>query len=151
MPNTYTQIQIHLIFAVKFRKSLIQSEWKERLNQYLTGMIQKKDHKILQINSMPDHIHMLICLRPDQSLSSLVQNIKTESSKWINSNNFCDSKFQWQEGFGAFSYSKSQIDTVVKYIQNQELHHSKRPSYRNTSLSLIHLRWIGMNNTFLRI
>lgn len=126
MPNTYTQIHIHLIFAVKFRKALIHSELKERLHQYLTGMIQNNDHKMLQINSMPDHVHMLIGLRPVQSLSSLVQNIKNESSKWINTNQLCDSKFQWQEGFGAFSYSKSQINTVIKYIQNQELHHSKK-------------------------
>jgi REP element-mobilizing transposase RayT len=126
MPNTYTQIHIHLIFAVKFRKALIHSELKERLHQYLTGMIQNNDHKMLQINSMPDHIHMLIGLRPLQSLSSLVQNIKNESSKWINTNQLCDTKFQWQEGFGAFSYSKSQINTVINYIQNQEQHHLKK-------------------------
>lgn len=89
-------------------------------------MIQNNEHKMLQINSMPDHVHMLIGMRPVQSLSSLVQNIKNESSKWINSNRLCDSKFQWQNGFGAFSYSKSQVNTVVKYIQNQELHHSKK-------------------------
>lgn len=126
MANTYTQIHIHLIFAVKFRKALIHSELKERLHQYFTGMIQNNDHKMLQINSMPDHIHMLIGMRPVQSLSSLVQNIKNESSKWINTNRLCDSKFQWQNGFGAFSYSKSQVNTVVKFIQNQELHHSKK-------------------------
>ncbi|MDI1324780.1 MAG: IS200/IS605 family transposase [Algoriphagus sp.] len=126
MPNTYTQIHIHLIFAVKFRKALIHSELKERLHQYLTGMIQNNDHKMLQINSMPDHIHMLIGLRPVQSLSSLVQNIKNESSKWINTNQLCDSRFQWQNGFGAFSYSKSQINNVIKYIQNQEQHHLKK-------------------------
>ena len=81
---------------------------------------------MLQINSMPDHIHMLIGLRPDQSLSALVQNIKTETSKWINENNFCEIKFHWQDGFGAFSYSKSQLPNVIKYIINQEEHHRKR-------------------------
>lgn len=126
MANTYTQIHIHLIFAVKYRKSLINSTWKERLHQYFTGMVQKNNHKMLQINSMPDHIHMLIGLRPDQALSALVQNIKTESSKWINQNHFCESKFKWQDGFGAFSYSKSQLPNVIRYIINQEEHHRKR-------------------------
>ncbi|WP_425637233.1 IS200/IS605 family transposase [Algoriphagus yeomjeoni] len=126
MPNTYTQIHIHLIFAVKFRKAQIHSSWKERLHQYLTGIIQGNKHKVLQIESMPDHIHILIGLRPDQSLSSLIQNTKTESSKWVNVNKLSASKFQWQDGFGAFSYAKSQLPQVIKYIQNQEEHHSKK-------------------------
>ncbi|MCE7058014.1 IS200/IS605 family transposase [Algoriphagus sp. AGSA1] len=126
MPNTYTQIHIHLIFAVKFRKSQIQPSWKERLHQYLTGMIQANKHKVLQIESMPDHIHILFGMRPDQSLSSLIQNVKTESSKWINANKLSSSKFHWQDGFGAFSYSKSQLPQVIRYIQNQEEHHSKK-------------------------
>ncbi len=126
MANTYTQIHIHLIFAVKYRKALINSTWKERLHQYFTGMIQKNNHKMLQINSMPDHIHMLIGLRPDQALSDLVQNIKTETSKWINENKFCEEKFHWQDGFGAFSYAKSQLPNVIRYIINQEEHHRKK-------------------------
>ncbi len=81
---------------------------------------------MLQINSMPDHIHMLIGLRPDQALSALVQNIKSETSKWINENNFCEGKFHWQDGFGAFSYSKSQLSNLIRYIINQEEHHHKK-------------------------
>ena len=123
MANTFTQIHIHLIFVVKYRESLIQTNWKERLHQYITGIIQHNKHKVLQINSMPDHVHILIGLRPDQSLSSLVQIVKSESTKFINENNFCLSYFRWQEGFAAFSYSKNQIPTVIKYIQNQEEHH----------------------------
>lgn len=126
MPNTYTQIHIHLVFAVKFRNAQIGQSWKERLHQYLSGIIQTNKHKVLQIESMPDHIHILIGLRPDQSLSSLVQNVKTESSKWINTHKLSTSKFQWQVGFGAFSYSKSQLPQVIKYIQNQEIHHRKK-------------------------
>jgi len=126
MPNTYTQIHIHLIFATKFRKASIDPSWKDRLHQYLTGIIQNNKHKVLQIESMPDHIHILIGLRPDQALSSLIQNVKTESSKWVNSNKLSPSKFQWQDGFGAFSYSKSQLPQVIKYIQNQEKHHKKK-------------------------
>ncbi len=126
MPNTYTQIHIHLIFAVKNRKALIHPDWKERLHQYMTGIIQKNNHKVLQINSMPDHIHILIGLRPDQSLSSLVQNVKSETTKFINNEKLSLLKFEWQEGFGAFSYSKSQLDNVINYIQNQEIHHAKK-------------------------
>lgn len=126
MPNTYTQLHIQLIFAVKNRNSLIDNRWKERLHQYITGIIQKNSHKVLQINSMPDHIHILIGLRPNQSLSSLVQNIKAESSKWINREEIANYKFEWQEGFGAFSYSKTQLSNVIQYIQKQEEHHHKK-------------------------
>jgi len=125
MANTYTQLHIQFVFAVKFRKALIQKAWKDELHKYMTGIIQNNGHKMLQINSMPDHIHILIGLRPLQSISSLVQNIKTESSKWIKDKEFCAAPFSWQEGYGAFSYSKSHVDEVVRYIQNQEVHHQK--------------------------
>lgn len=121
--NNYTQIHIQLIFAVKYRDALIEKSWCERLHQYITGMIQANRHKVLQINSMPDHIHILLGLRPYQSISALVQNIKTESSIWIKENAFCKVPFAWQSGFGAFSYAKSQVPQVVRYIQNQESHH----------------------------
>ena len=123
--NTYTQIHIQFVFAVKYRATLIKSDWKDRLHRYITGIFQQNKHKVLQINSMPDHIHILIGMRPDQSISSLIQNVKAESSKWINANNFCNQKFAWQEGFGAFSYGKSQVKDVIRYIQNQEKHHAK--------------------------
>ena len=125
MANTYTQLHIQLVFAVKYRTTLIQKEWKERLHQYITGIFQQNEHRMLQINSMPDHIHILIGMRPNQSLSSLVQNVKSGSSKWIKDNKYCRSTFVWQEGFGAFSYSKSHVPDVIRYIQNQEAHHKK--------------------------
>jgi REP element-mobilizing transposase RayT len=125
MANTYTQIHLHFVFAVKYRRAIIGSEWKERLHQYITGIIQRNKHKMLQINSMPDHIHIFIGMRPDQSISSLIQNVKTESSRWINSERLCNYNFAWQEGYGAFSYGKSQTNDVVKYIRNQEEHHRK--------------------------
>lgn len=125
MANTYTQLHIHLVFAVKYRAAMIQKEWKERLHQYITGIIQNNKHKMLQINSMPDHIHIFIGLHPDQSISALVKNVKAESTKWIKENKFCKSAFAWQEGFGAFSYSKTHVDNVIRYIQNQEVHHQK--------------------------
>jgi len=123
MPNTYTQIHIQFVFAVKYRRGLIAPKWKERLHQYITGIFHHNAHKMLQINSMPDHIHILVGFRPAQSISSMIQNVKAESSKWIQYQNLCDSKFAWQEGFGAFSYSKSHVQRVIRYIQNQEKHH----------------------------
>ena len=126
MANTYTQLHVHFVFAVKYRTSIIQGEWKEELHKYITCIIQKGQHKMLQINSMTDHIPILIGMRPRQSVSSLVQHLKTESSKWINSKRFCKSKFQWQDGYGAFSYSKSQVPDVIRYIQNQEQHHKNQ-------------------------
>lgn len=126
MANTFTQIHIHIIFAVQNRLSLISKTWEERLYQYITGIIQNRNHKLLSINGMPDHIHILIGMRPTQSLSELMQAIKGDSSKWINENKFVAGKFSWQEGYGAFSYSKSQISAVVKYIESQEQHHKKK-------------------------
>ena len=125
MANTYTQIHIQFVFAVKYREGLIKGEWKENLHQYMTGIFQENRHKMLQINSMPDHIHILAGMRPDQSISSLIQNVKTESSKWVKAQNFSKHPFAWQEGFGAFSYGKSQVPAVIEYIQNQEIHHKK--------------------------
>jgi putative transposase len=125
MANTYTQVHIQLVFAVKYRASIINRKWKEDLHRYITGIVQDNGHKLLQINSMPDHIHTFLGLRPNQSISSLVQNVKSESTKWINEKRFCSSRFAWQEGFGAFSYSKSHVHNVIRYIQNQEIHHKK--------------------------
>ncbi len=126
MPNTYTQIHLHLIFAVQNRKSLIKDLWKERLYQYITGIIQANKHKMIIINGMPDHLHIAIGMRPSQSLSDLMQDIKGNSSKWINDNKLTTGKFQWQEGYGAFSYNKSLLPKLIGYIKNQEKHHKKK-------------------------
>ena len=126
MANTYTQIHIQAVFAVQNRHCLIDKVWKDELHKYMTGIIQNYDHKVLQINGMPDHIHILFGMRPTQSLSDLMQKVKQDSSKWINKNRFVKGKFSWQAGFGAFSYSKSQLPRVINYIQNQENHHKKK-------------------------
>lgn len=126
MANTYTQIHIQAVFAVQNRISLIQADWKDELYKYITGIVQKYDHKVLQINGMPDHIHILMGFRPTQGLSDLMQMAKEDSSKWINAKGLVKGKFSWQSGYGAFSYSKDQVARVVKYIQEQEKHHSKR-------------------------
>jgi putative transposase len=125
MPNTYTQLHIQFVFAVKYRKAQITKEWKERLYQYMTSIFQNHKHKMLQINSMPDHIHAFIGMRPHQSISDLMQIVKSETTKWINDEKITKFPFAWQEGYGAFSYAKSQVDHVIRYIQNQEEHHKK--------------------------
>lgn len=123
MANTYTQIHIHAVFSVQNRESFISENWKDELYKYLTGIVTNNKHKLLAINGMPDHIHLLVGLRPTQSVSDLLQDIKGSSSKWINQKGFVRGKFSWQEGFGAFSYSKSELPTVINYIQNQQEHH----------------------------
>jgi putative transposase len=126
MANTYTQIHIQAIFAVQNRISLIKTEWKHQMYQYIIGILKKYGHKTLAINGMPDHVHLFFGMRPTQSLSDLMQDIKGGSSKWINDNKLVNGRFQWQEGYGGFSYSRSHIDRVVNYIQDQEIHHKKK-------------------------
>ncbi len=136
MANTYSQIHIHFVFAVKYREGIIQSSWKDELYKYITGIIQNNNHKLISINGMPDHVHLMVGIRPGQSISELMQDIKGSSSKWINEKRFIKTKFEWQEGYGAFSYSKSQIKDVCKYIENQEIHHQKR-TFREEYLNML--------------
>ncbi len=126
MPNTYTQIHLHLIFAVQNRISSIEKTWKDRLYKYITGIIQQHNHKLIVINGMPDHIHIVIGLRPTQSLSDLMKNIKGYSSKWINDEKLVKGKFQWQEGYAAFSYNRSQLPKLIEYVKEKEIHQRKR-------------------------
>jgi putative transposase len=125
MPNTYTQLYIHCVFAVKYRASLIHNDWDEQLRKYISVTVQNQGHKLIAINNMPDHLHLFVGLNPDQSISDMIRNVKRESSEWINANNLTPSKFRWQEGYGAFSHSRSQINKVVKYIVNQQEHHAE--------------------------
>jgi putative transposase len=126
MANTYTQIHIQVVFTVQNRECIISDRWKDELYKYISGIIHNNNHKLLSINGMPDHIHILLGLRPNQSLSELIQDIKGNSSKWINERKFVKGKFSWQEGFGAFSYSKSEISKIADYIDSQKMHHSKK-------------------------
>jgi REP element-mobilizing transposase RayT len=148
MANTYTQIHIHAVFAVQNRKSLIQKEWQDELYRYITGIITGNGHKLLQIGGKPDHIHILFGMRPTQSLSDVMQDIKGNSSFWINKKRLLYGKFSWQEGYGAFSYSKSQIDKVVRYIQQQEKHHKKR-NFEEEYLELLKLFGIDFNEKYI--
>lgn len=126
MANTYTQIHIHAVFAVQNRVSVIQQPWKDELYKYISGIIKNNGHKLLIINGMPDHIHVLLGMRPMQSLADLMRDIKSDSSKWINDNNLAKGKFSWQEGYGAFAYSRSQLPQIIKYIEQQEDHHKRK-------------------------
>ena len=124
--NTYTQIYIQVVFAVKGRKNFISEQNREELQQYMAGLVQRRAQKLLAIYIMPDHVHLLIGFKPNITLSDLVRDIKTISTHFILEKRWIPAKFNWQEGFGAFSYSKSQIDVVVKYILDQANHHQKR-------------------------
>lgn len=125
MPNTYTQLYIHCVFAVKYRAALLQPDWDERLRLYITAIAQNHKHKMLAINNMPDHLHFFVGLNPTESISDMIRNVKKDSSEWINKEGFCRAKFNWQDGYGAFSYSRSQVNQVVQYIHNQQEHHRK--------------------------
>ena len=126
MANTYTRIHLHIIFVVKYRQQLISSSWEDELYKYITGIIQNHGHKVIQINGMPDHTHILIGHRPSQSLSELMQIVKGKSSEWINKKGFCKRRFSWQSGFAAFSVSASKIGKVATYIENQKKHHARK-------------------------
>ena len=126
MSNTYTQIYIHYVFAVQNRRGLIQASWRDELYKYMTGTITNKGHKLLQIGGMPDHIHALVSMSPKQSPSELMADVKRSSSLWINENRLVKGRFSWQQGFGAFTYGKSQIPKIATYIQNQEENHRRR-------------------------
>ncbi len=125
MANTYTQLYIHCVFAVKYRQALISPEWEDRLKQYITAIVQNQGHKMLAIDGVDDHLHIFVGFNPSRSVSETMRVIKGDSSEWVNNERLTRGKFQWQEGYGAFSHSRSQIDPVVKYINNQKEHHKK--------------------------
>ena len=136
MTDTYTQLYIRIIFAVKGKKSLIPKQHKEALHQYIIDIITHQKQTVIQINSMPDHLDILVGITPDVAISDLVREIKANSSKWINKKRWIVGKFEWQSGFGAFSYAHSQLDTVVRYIKNQEARHALR-TFRAEDLAFL--------------
>jgi len=136
MANTYTQIYLHIVFSVKGRQNLIQKKWKDELHKYICGIVKGKEQKVYAIGGMSDHIHILVSIKPNITISELVRDIKANSSKWINEKGYIMGKFQWQEGFGAFSYAQSQLDTVIAYINNQEQHHQKK-TFKDEYLELL--------------
>jgi REP element-mobilizing transposase RayT len=136
MANTYTQIYIHAVFAVEGRQNLIKPEHNDELQKYIAGIVSGQKQKLIAINNIPDHLHLLTGLRPDAALSDLMRDVKAGSSKFINEQHWVAGKFSWQEGFGAFSHSRSQLGTVIRYIENQQKHHARR-SFREEYVELL--------------
>lgn len=123
MANTYTQLYIQIVFGVKYRQPLIHPNWESELYKYMNGTIQQLGHKPIAINGIPDHVHLFVGLNPNASISNLVKSIKISSNQLINGERWCSKKFEWQDGFGAFSYSKDAVPNVYNYIMNQKEHH----------------------------
>jgi putative transposase len=126
MANTYTQIYLHVVFAVSGRACVISSEHREELQKYITGIVTRKGQKLIAIHCMPDHTHLLLGLKPNIAPSDLIGDVKTGSTNHINEQNWISCRFSWQEGFGAFSVSHSHLDRVANYIHNQDTHHRRK-------------------------
>ena len=148
MPGTFSQIYIQIVFAVKGREILIRSEWEEDLYKYISGIVQKKEQKMIAINGMPDHIHLLIGMKPACCLSDLVREIKKSSNDFIMDSRFLKHQFNWQEGYGAFSYSHSQLNNVANYIMNQKEHHKKK-TFKEEYTEFLNLFSIAFDEKYL--
>jgi putative transposase len=148
MANTYTQLYVHVVFAVRGRANLIDIKWKEELYKYITGIITNKNQKLMIINGMPDHLHILIGMKPDCALSDLVRDIKANSSRWINEKRLVPRKFAWQSGFGAFTVGYSQIPKVVNYILFQEEHH-RRKTFQKEYIQFLKANQINFKAEYL--
>jgi REP element-mobilizing transposase RayT len=148
MANTYTQLYVQIVFAVKGRQNLISKIWKHELYKYITGIVTNEGQKLIAINGMLDHIHILIGLKLNKALSDLVRDIKANSSRFINEKKWINGKFEWQTGFGAFSYNHSQLTNVINYIQNQEEHHKKK-TFKEEYVDFLKAFDIDYNNQYL--
>ena len=147
MPNTYSQLYIQIVFAVKRRQSLIKEEFREELQKYISGIIRDKGQKLFAIYCMPDHTHIFLSIKPDIAISDLVRDIKANSSSFLKERGFIKN-FSWQNGFGAFSYAKSQASIVVDYVLNQPQHH-ERKSFRDEYIELLQKFEIEFNIEYL--
>ena len=148
MANTYTQIYVQVIFAVSARQCLIDRAFKDEVYKYMTGIIRNENQKLISIGGMPDHVHLLLGLRPDMALSTLVKAVKAGSSKFINDKRWVRGRFSWQEGFGGFSYSRSQIAAVARYIENQESHHATK-SFKREYLTFLRKYDIAFDDRYV--
>ena len=148
MANTFSQIYLQFVFAVKNRQSTIAKENKEELHKYITGLVQNRKSKMLAIHCMPDHIHLFIGYKPVIAIPDLIKEVKVESNEFINDKKWTKSKFSWQEGYGVFSYSQSHIDSVVKYVLNQEEHHKKK-SFRQEYMEFLEKFAVPFEERFL--
>jgi putative transposase len=148
MSNTYTQLYVQIVFSPKGRQNLINEQIKNNVYGYITGIIKNKNQKLLIINGMPDHVHIFLGFSPELSISDLVRDIKSNSTEYINKEKLIPGKFSWQSGYGAFTYSKSQVEKVVNYIQRQEEHHRKK-TFKEEYLELLKKYEIGFDEKYL--
>lgn len=148
MANTYSQIYIQVVFAVQGRQNLLQPEHKEELHKFIAGVVRNKNQKLIRINSVHDHVHILLSLKPDIALSDLVRDIKANASRFMNKKGWVMGRFNWQEGFGAFSYSHSQLDQVINYINRQEEHHRQR-TFKDEYFSLLEKFHVNFDPNYL--
>jgi REP-associated tyrosine transposase len=146
--NTYTQIYLHVVFAVSGRACVIQPKCKEKLQKYITGIITRRKQKLIAINCMPDHTHILLGLKPDEALSDLIGRIKTGSTNHINEQRWIGCRFSWQEGFGAFSVSHSHLHAVIDYIHNQEDHHYRK-SFQQEYVEFLERHGVAYNGFYI--
>ena len=135
MPNTYSNVVLHLVFAVKHRQALIQPQFRDELQKIICGLFRKHAQKVLAIYCMPDHTHILFDYRPSIGLSNLVMQVKVATTSWINDNGWVKTRFHWQNGYGVFSCDPKRLDGIIAYIRNQEMHHREKKfidEYRQT-------------------
>lgn len=148
MANTYSQVYLQFIFAVKGRQNLIPSKHNDELHKYITGIVQNRGQKLIAINNVPDHLHMFIGFGTTMSMADFMEEVKSISSKFINDKGWVKGRFEWQRGYGVFSYSRSQLDNVVKYILNQQEHHKKR-TFKEEYLDFLKKFDIEFNEKYL--
>ncbi len=148
MPNTYSQIYLHYVFSPKYRQGLISPEFEEELYKYITGIVKNLDQHLIRINGMPDHVHLLVRLRPSLAPSKFIQTVKTNSSSWITDNKMIKGNFSWQTGGGIFSVSHRNVPELIKYIENQKEHH-KGHSFKEEYLNLLSKSGISFEKEYL--
>ena len=148
MANTFSQLYVHVVFAVKGRSNCIDAKWKEKLYRYINGLINNKGQHLMMINGVADHVHLLIGLKPECNLSELIRDIKSNSSKWVNENRLVPGRFEWQTGFGAFSVGQLQVQRIVNYIKNQEEHHREK-TFRDEYVEFLNSEGIQFNPKYI--
>jgi putative transposase len=148
MPNSYSQLYIQAVFAVKYRNAVIEKEWKDQLMAVIGNLINETGCKNIIVNGVDDHIHCFFILKPSVSISDVMQSVKAKSSKWVNESKLILNRFEWQRGFGAFSYSKSHVKNVYHYIENQEAHH-KNQSFREEYIEILNKFEVDFDERFI--
>lgn len=148
MPNTYSQIYLQIVFSVRGRQNVIKEEFRDKLEKYISGIIANLHQKLYAIYCMPDHTHILVSVKPDIKVSDIVRDIKANSSRYLNENYFIRTRFQWQEGYGVFSYSHSSLKNVVEYVLNQKRYHQNK-SFKEEYIHLLEAFQIDFNSVYL--